>query len=267
MKYFTMEELDYIAKELVENPSKETLKRLNDKYNGEEISTKNLNWVESPEDNNPVVTPEHNSTGNNSPMLSLPETRIENVSNFSVPVNESKQVEIPVKEEVPAIPTFDEENGLKTPVWNPEINTNNTLFNASINTQKNSTVGTPTMPDLNIQETPQNYNAFNFELPKTYNTQNINNNQSLGTVNNQVPFNGNLWETPNTGINNMMQTTDNFNTPIEQTLKNEVPIAQEPFFQTNMNSVNNQIPVSEPPKVDGPTMFGQFEQNFTSNAA
>ena len=61
-----------------------------------------------------------------------------------------------------------------------------------------------------------------------------------------------------------MQTTDNFNvqeenkTPVEEA-KTEVNV---PFFGGPTEAVNNPIPVQEKPQSYGPTMFGQFEQNY-----
>lgn len=271
MKYFTKEELDYIAKELMADPSKETLKRLNDKYNGDYTTSKNLDWVESPINNGPAA-PQQNIVENTSQMLGLPEMNNESITNFSVPTNENsnQQVDISVKEEVPSIPKFDVESNLKTPVWNPTANTNNTLFDTNINTPNTNinmetqssspnytSSETISMPNLNIQEAPQT-NLSDFAMPKL---------EPSSITNGQVPFNGNLWETPNTSINNMMQTTDNFNTSIEQTNNNAVPMGEISFFQSKPAPVNNPIPISESPKVEGPTMFGQFEQNFNNNAA
>ena len=254
MKYFTMEELDYIAKELIENPSKETLKRLNSQYNGEEATTKDLNWVESPVVENEIKGSEPSDVENNSPMVD-----ISPVNNFYVPINQNSVAQDETeKNEEQVGPQLAEELIPKTPVWNPPVDTNNTLFNQTTNSSNTEALNVPQMPDLSVNETQQNSGIPNFELPKV---------EDASNVNNSVPFSGNLWERPNTEINNMMQTTDNFNVPIEQPTSNkETQVEQMPFFQPDLNPINNTIPVSEP-QFTGPTMFGQFEQDYNNKAA
>lgn len=255
MKYFTMEELDYIAKELLENPNRETLKKLNDKYNGTEETTKSLNWVESSNNNEVVPT-------------NLPETN--NYTNASEPINNTTSINNYSPNPAPTIPKYDGLLGENTPIWNPIQNTNNTLFNTSTtNNGVNNKPEEKPVENLNIQSAPQGNKFLNFELPKIEEQPNTNNNSNTlpnNNLNNQVPFNGNLWEPQNIGMNNMMQTTDNFNTPIEQNNASS-QIGQAPFFNPTSNMVNNAIPVSENPIPEGPTMFGQFEQNFNNNAA
>ena len=65
----------------------------------------------------------------------------------------------------------------------------------------------------------------------------------------------------------MMQTTDNFNTMLDsEQQNNSVPI-NNMFFSNTSGSSSNPIPIEGQPKMDGPTMFGQFEQNFNGNNA
>lgn len=270
MKYFTMEELDYIAKELIENPSKETLKRLNDKYNGEG-TTNNLNWVEAQKEEQIVPSKPIEKIDNKIELSSNP------IPNLNMPIyeNQNSQISETSKIDIMSSPQTNEELVVKTPVWEPITNSSNTLFGATINNQNNSVNENKTandsivVPNLGIQ----NNNTNSFELPNINTNPNLNGVPSLDLpktetpiVNNNVPFTGNLWETNNNGINTMMQTTDNFNAGVEHTNNNEIRGAN-PFFQPNPNITNNPIPVSEPPKVEGPTMFGQFEQNFNNNAA
>ena len=123
----------------------------------------------------------------------------------------------------------------------------------------------------NVPETPVQAPTFevpSFSIPEvsmpTANND-LNNNQNLNI--NSNPFNspvfgGNLWEAPTNGVNNLMQTTDNFNKPEETKVE---PVKQEinvPFFGGPTEAVNNPIPVQEKPQNYGPTMFGQFEQNY-----
>ena len=273
MKYFTMEELDYIARELMENPSKETLKRLNDKYNGDEQITNNLNWVEVQQKE---VEPKELTISNNDNLKSTniaQGTDNNSIPNLSIPIYENpnamKTEEIISNDNNTNSSQFNEELSVKVPVWEPINNTNNMLFDASVKSVQeregettgqlnpsNPSSSTLLTPNLNIQESSQNNNIPNLEMPKL---------ETIQSNNNPVEFNGNLWEPQNTMMNNMMQTTDNFNAAM--TNNNATSMEEIPFFQPNLNTVNNPMPVNEPPKVEGPTMFGQFEQNFNNNAA
>ncbi len=202
MKYFTKEELEDITTELIGNPTRETLKKLNEKYNenntvGESLIKKEVNTNVEP----PVTMETPNPTVNDK-IIEEPFTS----ANIQKP-----QVE-------PPIPSFD--------IPNMEI--------PKIENQVNN----------NVTDVPS------FELPKletpTYNNQH----------NEPVSFSGDLWNIHTPEPTNLMQTTDNFNTVSNQPPVTDVPVNGAPFFRTNPEPVNNPIPVQ------GPTMFGQLEQNY-----
>jgi len=106
---------------------------------------------------------------------------------------------------------------------------------------------------------PANNVVPSFELPKLETP--AFNNQSNEPVN----FSGNIFDTPSQPIGNLMQTTDNFNTIPNTMPSTEVPVAPAPFFVNSPEVVSNPIPVGGPinnmPNM-GPSMFGQFEQNY-----
>lgn len=263
MKYFTMEELDYIAKELLENPNRETLKRLNDKYNSEVETDKNLNWVESQIDDNGMLA---NKTVK-SP--DLPEAGEETNNYINLVEDEKVNILSGIDNSSPSLeqPTIPTNGSLKENVndWNLMTNLNTDI----VNTGENGSSQDIIVEDLNTQSESNDNRFLNIELPKVEDTQNLersSNELPNNNLNTQVPFNGNLWEPQNAGMNIMMQTTDNFNIPIEQNISSN-QIEQAPLFNQNNNMVNNSIPVSENPIPEGPTMFGQFEQNFNNNAA
>lgn len=192
MKYLTKEELDHIAASLIENPSYETLKNLDNelasKYNigGPAVSEPTLSKVEP------------------------------------IPSAVNEQVVSPLP-----------------PVSEPIV-TNNTP----------------------IQQVPS------FELPKIEqaNTNNINQNN---INNNPINFTGNLWEPMG---DNLMATTDNFNNMPAGNQNFEVPVSNGQFFGPQRESVPNQIPITGNQQVQtnqniqGPSMFGQFEQNYNKAA-
>lgn len=187
MKYFTKEELEDITKELMENPTRETLQKLNNKYNGgsEEVTK--------------ILTTE--------------------------------KVEPPVLEPIPTV--------VEDPVVNP---IENQVPNMEIPKVDDNLIN-------NINQVPS------VELPQLE-TQTFNN-----PNNTPVNFSGNLWETPTQEASNLMQTTDNFNSIPSTMPTTEVPVTGVPFFGPNQQPVNNPIPVNDTP-VQGPSMFGQIEQNY-----
>lgn len=119
-------------------------------------------------------------------------------------------------------------------------------------------------PSMELSKTESTLNYENnvvpsFELPKletpAFNNQN----------NEPVNFSGNLFDSSNQAIENLMQTTDNFNSMPNTMPSTEVPVAPAPFFVTSPEVVNNPIPVGGPANnmpMQGPSMFGQFEQNY-----
>lgn len=194
MKYFTKEELEDITKELLTNPTRETLKSLNEKYNG----------------------------------------TIE-VGNITLQTMENVNAEPPKAEPVP---TLVEVNQVVTPV--PNLNVPTMEVPKVTNMVNNS---------VNAIETPS------FEIPRLE-TPTISK-----LVNEPINFTGNLWDTPKQEMSNLMQTTDNFNVGSNTMPSTEVPVTGAPFFGQTPESINNPIPVSNT-KVQGPTMFGQLEQNY-----
>jgi len=265
MKYLTVEELDEIAKELIENPSKETLKKISDKYNGEtkiETSGINENWVEVRESEN-----SSNKEATKTNMDSI-------VNNYSTLINSQQKVDLPIWQ-----PVTNSENNITSNYIN-NYNTNlGTSENSNVNHVKvndsNQPINNIGIPTLNIE--PLNTNNIVQEQKTSANqtlyantiTNNITDKTNNGLNQNEnssrIPFNGNLWEPQNNGLNNMMQTTDNFNNSNESSLKEG--ISNNSFFVGIPNTTNNPIPITENPKIEGPTMFGQIEQNFTNNAA
>lgn len=292
MKYFTMEELDDIAKELIENPSRETLKKLNNKYNGEESNKKSLDWIEAK--NNERITQQMPFVSNErlEEKNKFPETNNSTISNLRVPIYEEQNSIVSESKNTDMLSSSknSEELIVKKPVWEPITSGTNTLFNENMNIQNNNSQDVAqsnnnynnsnifeTIPiqNSNVQRMAQNNSLVNNNISQFDTAQGQSNIPSLdlpvnekNTQNiNQVPFNGNLWGTQNNEINSMMQTTDNFNATMKQKNDNGILEQSNLFFQPNNSVISNQIPISEPPKVDGPTMFGQFEQNFNNNAA
>lgn len=185
MNYFTKNELEDITKELMENPTRETLNKLNEKYNGS-------NEVELA---NPVPT--------------VVEPVQAPVVNMDVPVNKIQNLSIPNFE----LPKVED----------------NTLNNG-------------------VKELPR------VEMP-------IMENQNNEPIN----FDGNLFVQTNTpNMENMMQTTQNFNNVPNTMPTTEVQVSTQPFFGTNQGFTNNPIQVNGPVNnvPVAPSMFGQFEQNY-----
>lgn len=200
MKYFTKEELEDITNQLLVEPTRETLKKLNEKYNG-------ITEVVEP------LVKEDVSTNAVPPvMMTIPSA-----------TTEAQLVE-------PIEKTIEEQTQVVTPI--PNFNIPNMNMEGQVN------------KNINVAE------VSSFELPKLETP--VFNNQN----NEPVAFSGNLWNTNKPEASNLMQTTDNFNNIPNQESKNEVPVTGTPFFATNPETVNNPIPVQ------GPTMFGQMQQNY-----
>ena len=201
MRYFTREELEDITKKLLEAPTRETLKELNEKYNG---STE-------------VINPQ-----------------VDEIPNINV--------EPTVVAPIPTIVT--EKDSFVAPMEAPQEGTPITNFNI------------PTMEVPKIENSNNNIQGVsNLELPKLETP--VFNNHSNEPIN----FSGNLFETPKSETSNLMQTTDNFSTMPNTMPTTEVPVTGSPFFGPSTEPVNNPIPIDVAP-AQGPTMFGQFEQNY-----
>lgn len=209
MKYFTREELEDITGKLMENPTRETLKELYEKYN---------NIVAAQEKSNEI----------------MPNINIE--SPVVAPIEMPKVEEKPVVQELPPVV---EETPIVSPI--PNINIPSMEVPKDINPNPS---GGPIVPSFELPklETP-------ISLPDTQNNQPIN-------------FTGNLWETQVPNPNNLMQTTDNFNSVPNTMPISEVPIGNGPFFGSSKSPVNNSIPIEGAPTNQVPTMFGQLEQNY-----
>lgn len=159
---------------------------------------------------------------------------------------------------------------------NEKYNETSEEENNLVKTVENISIEPPVVEEPQTVNQVQNLNIPSVEVPKTENI--VNNNPSIEVPsfelpkletpvynnqnNNPVTFTGNLWETPKTEINNLMQTTDNFGVNQAIMPTTEVPVNGVPFFGPNQEQVNNSIPVSSIPVQQGPTMFGQFEQNY-----
>ena len=188
MKYLSREELEDIAKELVNNPTRETLKILNDKYNKVESQS-----FEAP------------STSSQEPLK-------EGVQNTTTPVFNMTENTTELPKEEPSIPLSESTIPItsmpETPSMNVNINDtipsleipkesapvqNNTAVNFSGNLWE------PQMPSIgNMMETTDNFNTMQNTVP------NMNpNNQNIPffgpgvqEVNNQVPVSGTPKEAP-----------------------------------------------------------------------
>lgn len=258
MKYFTLEELNEISRELLENPSRETLKKLSDKYNSE-VEKENIggysstNWVEVKNEETPsAVSTNKVEMQNLTPNIPMPQFESTPEINNNQPYD-NQVLNNGIWEQTNSIPNI---NNQASP----------TIF------KSNADMNIPTL-DIQPIDAKQPEPIFNTEIQTS--TQGTVTNQmnlpyletpTIQNNSNSIPFNGNLWEPQNNGLNNMMQTTDNFNAPIETAPNTEIPVNTN-FFQGIPNQINNSIPVVEPPRPEGPTMFGQLEQNINNNAA
>lgn len=207
MKYLSKEELEDITNELLENPTRETLKVLNNKYNSEENGVETKSIVE------PV-------------KIDAPE--------------------VPIAPEVKLdIPTFEVPNTTNTPESNtPNMNipTFNIPGSASVNEVQNNKPLGETIPISSEPTVPVN-NNINDNIPSLEVPQSV----PVQNNNAQVNFSGNLWEPQMPTIGNMMETTDNFNTVQNTMPNTNPNIQNTPFFGPVTEPVNNPIPVNNVP--------------------
>ncbi len=87
--------------------------------------------------------------------------------------------------------------------------------------------------------------------------------QNNNVNNNPINFSGNLWEPEQ---NKLMSTTDSFNSMPNNPQNFNTPAPSEPFFTTQTENISNptnglNMP-NNPTASMGPSMFGQFEQNY-----
>ena len=273
MSYFTKEQLEDVTNSILSNPVVETLKELYDKY-----SDKKNEVVEEPINN-------------------IDNTEVQELNQGS---EESAKVPMQHVESTPEVASIPQENTVNIPIFGGDNNIVNTHADSVVSPIPNvietpaasiipNVVETPSVNPLSstpaVENTPAtpipnfinnvpntgapvqkpSFEVPSFSVPEVNIPNNSDNNQNLNI--NSTPFNspvfgGNLWETPTNGVNNLMQTTDNFNKPEETKVE---PVKQEvsvPFFGGPAEAVNNPIPVQEKPQNYGPTMFGQFEQNY-----
>ena len=280
MNFFTKEQLEDITNSILSNPVVETLKELYNKYSDNKIEE--------------VVE----EKDNNVEEINIQEPTQERIEEQpSTPVVDNT-VEVPIQhvESTPEVTSASQENTVNIPIFGGDNNVVNTHANSVVSPIPSvietpavraipNVVETPSVNPLpstpaventpatpipnfinNVPETPVQAPTFevpSFSMPEvsmpTANND-LNNNQNLNI--NSNPFGGNLWETPTNGVNNLMQTTDNFNKPEETKVEPVQQTPSVPFFGGPTEAVNNPIPVQEKPQNYGPTMFGQFEQNY-----
>lgn len=216
MKYLSKEELEDITNELLENPTRETLKVLNNKYNSEEngVETKSIVEpvkVDVPEAKldiptfevpNTKNTPESNTPNMNIPTFNIPGSASVNEVQNNKPLGET----IPISSE-PTVPVNNNINdnipSLEVPQSVP-VQNNNAQVNFSGNLWE------PQMPTIgNMMETTDNFNTVQNTMPNT--NPNIQNTPFFGpvteSVNNPIPVNN----VPNNGPSMFGQIQQNYN--------------------------------------------------------
>lgn len=186
MKYLSREELEDIAKELVNNPTRETLKILNDKYNKVESQSFEAPSMSSQK---PLTESVQNTT---TPVFNMTENTTKlSKEELSIPVSEST-IPITSVPETPSMNTNDMIPSLEIPKESIPVQ-NNTAVNFSGNLWE------PQMPSIgNMMETTDNFNTVQNTVP------NMNpNNQNIPffgpgvqEVNNPIPVNGVPKEAP-----------------------------------------------------------------------
>ena len=186
MKYLSKEELEDIAKELVNNPTRETLKILNDKYNKVESQSFEAPSTSSQE---PLKEGVQNTT---TPVFNMTENTTElPKEELSIPVSEST-IPITSVPETPSMNTNDMIPSLEIPKESIPVQ-NNTAVNFSGNLWE------PQMPSIgNMMETTDNFNTMQNTVPNMNpNNQNIPFfGPSVQEVNNPIPVNSVPKEAP-----------------------------------------------------------------------
>ena len=216
MKYLSKEELEDITNELLENPTRETLKVLNNKYNSEENGVETKSIVEPVKIDVPEVkldiptfevpnttnTPESNTPNMNIPTFNIPRSAPVNEVQNNKPLGET----IPISSE-PTVPVNNNINdnipSLEVPQSVP-VQNNNAQVNFSGNLWE------PQMPTIgNMMETTDNFNTVQNTMPNT--NPNIQNTPFFGpvteSVNNPIPVNN----VPNNGPSMFGQIQQNYN--------------------------------------------------------
>ncbi len=254
MKYFTKEELEDITNELLKEPTRETLKNLNNKYNEEDEG-------ELPVQESVFNTPKESVTNSmpsfevptfNSGTFEIPKVEPVNTENIPVSTPSSPDVENVAPMPTPEPVEIPSQEGQEPSNFNiPNMNQTEAMPNLQTN---NFEIPTPVLE-------PTNYQPMGEQIPKLDNQ--VVNNQSNEPVN----FSGNLWQQPMPEPNNLMDTTDNFKIDINSTPNMNsgvnTNLNSNPFFGNPVNEsnqVNNPIPVRGQ-TTSGPSMFGQIMQN------
>ena len=254
MKYFTKEELEDITNELLKEPTRETLKNLNNKYNEEDEGTLPVqeSVFNTPKESVANSMPSFETPTFNSGSFDMPKVGPVNIESIPVSTPSSPAVEVTPQMSTPEPAEVSSQKGQVPNNLNiPNMNQTEAMPNLQTN---NFEVPTPVLE-------PTNYQLVGEQIPKLDNQ--VVNNQSNEPVN----FSGNLWQQPTPEPTNLMDTTDNFKIDINSTPNMNsgvnTNLNSNPFFGnpvTESNQVNNPIPVGGQ-KTTGPSMFGQIMQN------
>ena len=223
MNYFTREELEDITKELLENPTRETLKKLNEKYNGIVVET-SINET-------PMVE--------TSPIIEEPQTLV--VENPSAPlVNEV------------AVPEFVAPLSEITPTPNEEVA-------PVVNQTPAFEIPNVEVPKVENNTSNVSFEMPNFELPKLETpVVNNQNNEPISFSGNlfEMPSQSvaNLMQTTD-NFNSVPNTMPSTEVPVSP-----VPFFG-PHTDTTSNPIPVGGPTNIIPNIE-PSMFGQMQQNY-----
>ena len=216
MKYLSKEELEDITNELLTNPTRETLKVLNSKYNSEENGGETKSIVEPvkvdvPEAKldiptfeapNTTNTPESTTSNMNIPTFNMPRSAPVNEVQNNKPLGET----IPISSE----PTVPVNNNINDNIPSLEVPQSMPVQNNSTQVNFSGNLWEPQMPTIgNMMETTDNFNTNQNTMPNT--NPNIQNTPFFGQttepVNNQIPVNN----VPNNGPSMFGQIQQNYN--------------------------------------------------------
>ena len=216
MKYLSKEELEDITNELLENPTRETLKVLNNKYNSEENGVETKSIVEPVKVDVPEVkldiptfevpnttnTPESNTPNMNIPTFNIPGSASVNEVQNNKPLGET----IPISSE----PTVAVNNNINDNIPSLEVPQSVPVQNNNAQVNFSGNLWEPQMPTIgNMMETTDNFNTVQNTMPNT--NPNIQNTPFFGPVtepvNNPIPVNN----VPNNGPSMFGQIQQNYN--------------------------------------------------------
>ena len=216
MKYLSKEELEDITNELLTNPTRETLKVLNSKYNSEENSGETKSIVEPVkvdvpkakldiptfEAPNTTNTPESTTSNMNIPTFNIPRSAPVNEVQNNKPLGET----IPISSE----PTVPVNNNINDNIPSLEVPQSMPVQNNSTQVNFSGNLWEPQMPTIgNMMETTDNFNTVQNTMPNT--NPNIQNTPFFGQttepVNNPIPVNN----VPNNGPSMFGQIQQKYN--------------------------------------------------------